>query len=134
MGLGIALFVLILMGIVTFFLPLLSVVCIVAAIVMASVLTCGCCCAGEYHLKPHVRKWAVATLVTLSLTFVVRVVGIGITFAVAGGKVSDADVITASYSGAAAVLAIVLLLEVLALVFSVLFTWGRNCGAPRSLG
>lgn len=134
MGLGIALFVLILMGIVTFFLPLLSVVCIVAAIVMASVLTCGCCCAGEYHLKPHVRKWAVATLVTLSLTFAVSVVGIGITFAVACGKVSDADVTTAAYSGAAAVLAIVLLLEVLALVFSVLFTWGRNCGAPRSLG
>ena len=108
------------------FLLLLSVVCIVVAIAIASVLTCGCCCAGEYHLKPHVRKWAVATLVTLSLTFVVRVVGIGITFAMAGGKVSDADVITASYSGAAAVLAIVLLLEVLALVFSVLFTWGRN--------
>jgi hypothetical protein len=69
MGLEIALFVLILMGIATFFLPLLSVVCIVAAIAIASVLLCGCCCAGEYHLKLHVRKWAVATLVTLSLTF-----------------------------------------------------------------
>ena len=133
MGLGIALFCLILVGIITFFLPLLSVVCIIAAIVIASVITCGCCCAGDYHLRPHVRKWAVAVLVTLSLTFVVSVVGIAITFAVAGGEFSDGDVTIATYSGAIAIVVVVLLLECLALAFSVLFTWGRNCGAPRSM-
>jgi hypothetical protein len=66
---------LILVGVFTFFLPLLSVMCIVDAIV-------------------------------------------------AGGKESDADVTIAAYFGADAILVVVLLLEVLVLVFSVLFYFG----------
>ncbi len=134
MGLGIALFCFILVGILSFLLPLLSVACIITAIVIASILTCGCCCAGNYHLRPHVRKWAVAALVTLCLTFVVSIVGIVITIVVAGGKVSSMDAGVAAYSGAIAIVVVVLLLECLALAFSVLFTWGRKCGAPCSLG
>jgi hypothetical protein len=135
MGLGIALFCLILVGILSFLLPLLSIACIIAAIVIASVLTCGCCCAGNYHLRPHVKKWAMAALVTLSLTFIVSIVGIIINAIVVGGYVSAyKDVGVTEYSGAIAIEVVVLLLKCLALAFSVLFTRCRKCGAPPSLG
>ena len=55
--LGIALFCTILVGVITsFFLPTLSLVCQIIAIVLTSILTCGCCCAADYNLKPHVKK------------------------------------------------------------------------------
>ena len=52
-GMGIAMFVLIIVGL------------NIAALVLASVLTCGCCCVKQYNLKPHVKKMATATLITL---------------------------------------------------------------------
>ena len=56
-GMGIAIFVLIIVGTVSaFFLPYISSACYIAALVLASVLTCGCCCAKNYNLKPHVKK------------------------------------------------------------------------------
>jgi hypothetical protein len=55
--LGIALFCTILVGAITsFFFPTLSLVCQIIAIVLASILTCSCCCASNYNLKPHVKK------------------------------------------------------------------------------
>jgi hypothetical protein len=130
MGLGIALFCLFLVGILSFLLPLLSVACIITAIVSASILMCGCCCVGNYHLRPHVKKWAMAALVTLSLTFIVSIVGIIINAIVVGGYVSAyKDVGVTEYSGAIAIEVVVLLLECLVLAFSVLFTCGCKCGS-----
>ena len=75
MGMGIAIFILIIIGTVSaFFSPYLSSACYVAALVLASVLTCGCCCAKNYNLKPHVKKMATATLVTLILLFIVSTI------------------------------------------------------------
>jgi uncharacterized membrane protein len=42
--------------------------CFIAAIVIASVLTCGCCHVGDTKLKPHTKKRAKSTLVTLCLS------------------------------------------------------------------
>ncbi|KAL3763835.1 hypothetical protein ACHAW5_007789 [Stephanodiscus triporus] len=133
---GIVLFSLILAGIITaFLLPFLSLALIIAAIVIASILTCGCCCAKDYNLKPHVKKWATATLVTLSLTFVVQVIGVVIAAAVVGTTYeTEEDMINSMYTSAVIIGSVVIILDVLALVFSGLFTWGRNCGAPSSLG
>jgi hypothetical protein len=74
-GMGIAIFILIIIGTVSaFFIPYLSSACYIAALVLASVLTCGCCCAKNYNLKPHVKKMATATLVTLVLLFIVSTI------------------------------------------------------------
>jgi hypothetical protein len=81
MGMGIAIFILIIIGTVSaFFIPYLSSACFITALVfiialvLASVLTCGCCCAKNYNLKPHVKKMATATLVTLVLLFIVSTI------------------------------------------------------------
>jgi hypothetical protein len=75
MGMGIAIFILIIIGTVSaFFIPYLNSVCYFTALVLASVLTCGCCCAKNYNLKPHVKKMATATLVTLVLVFIVSTI------------------------------------------------------------
>ena len=74
-GMGIAIFVLLIVRTVSaFFLPYISSACYIAALVLASVLTCGCCCAKNYNLKPHVKKMATATLVTLILLFIVSTI------------------------------------------------------------
>ena len=97
---------------------ILEGVSFIAAIVIASVLTCGCCCAGKYKLKHHIKKWATATLVTLCLVLFVDVF----------------HFFTVSRSGVVAILAIESVLLFMALIFSGLFTWGRGCGAPQALG
>jgi hypothetical protein len=75
-GMGIAMFVLIIVGFVSaFFLPYISSACYIAALVLASILTCGCCCAKQYKLKPGVKKMATATLITLILLFIVSTIG-----------------------------------------------------------
>jgi hypothetical protein len=110
MGMGIALFVLILVGLVVLIisyidtvsllvdmvkavdddayleeviyaascvmiLSLLFSVFLIAAIVIASVLTCGCCCASKYKLKFNVKKWSTATLVMLCLVIATNSIG-----------------------------------------------------------
>jgi hypothetical protein len=127
---GILLFSFILAGIIAaVFFPLLSVALMIAAIVIASILTCECCCAKDYNLKPHVKKWATATLVTLILNFVVQVIGVVIVFAVAEEDMTNRISIDLIIIGS-----VVIILDVLALVFSGLFTWGRNRGVPSSSG
>ena len=77
-GMGIAMFVLILVGFVSAFIPYLNFIssaCYIAALVLASILTCGCCCAKQYKLKPGVKKMATATLITLILLFIVSTIG-----------------------------------------------------------
>jgi hypothetical protein len=98
----------------------LTTLSLLVAIVIASVLACGCCCASKYKLKPHVKKWATATLVSLCLLVATDIV-MGFS-----GEMSRTAfrILGAFYS--------VLLL--LALVFSGLFTWGRSSCAPRFSG
>ena len=73
-GKGMGIVILIVGTVSAFFLPYLSSPCYIAALVLASVLTCGCCCAKNYNLKPHVKKMATATLVTLVLLFIVSAI------------------------------------------------------------
>ena len=132
---GVLLFSLILAGIITaFLLPFLSLALMIAAIVIASILTCGCCCANDYNLKPHVKKWATATLVTLVLTFVVQIIGVVIAAAVVGTSGTEEDMVNSMTTIVIIIGSVVIILDVLALVFSGLFTWGRNRGVPSSSG
>ena len=148
-GMGIAIFVLIIVGTVSaFLLPYLyiSLPCYFAALVLAYVLTCGCCCAKNYNLKPHVKKMATATLVTLVLLFIVStILSVGSVMVLQSvislhhgydettGTFSD----TTWYINGTMILilsiigyVLFLLLICLALIFSGIFTWGRKCGAP----
>ena len=164
-GMGIAIFILIIIGTVSaFFIPYLSSACYIAALVLASVLTCGCCCAKNYNLKPHVKKMATATLVTLVLLFIVSTIVAVMVFQTlitvmdgydeTTGTFSDDtlnslingyDETTGTFSDITSVpnanmlfilgilSIIVYVLNVLALIFSGIFTWGRKCcGAPRA--
>ena len=136
-GMGIAIFVLIIVGFVSaFFFPFLSSPCYIAALVLASILTCGCCCAKQYKLKPRAKKMATATLITLILLFVVSAIG---TFMLVQSITDSYDPTTGTVSEDISFYAKMLLpvaiityiLIVLALIFSGIFTWGRKCGAPR---
>ena len=91
-----------------------------AALVIASVLACGCCCAGKYKLRPHVKKWVTGTLGILSMVLGVDIIGrvIGVP----------------SRPGLGIFCAIQSVLLFSALVFSGLFTCGRRCGAPVTSG
>ena len=119
----------------------ISSACYIAALVLASVLTCGCCCAKNYNLKPHVKKMATATLVTLILLFIVSTilsVGSVMAFQSVIFMMDGYDETTATYINGTMILTLAiigyvlfLLLICLALIFSGIFTWGRKCGAPR---
>jgi hypothetical protein len=138
MGMGIALFVLILVGLGVFISSynvltddyeygtndgsnqqILIILVVLAAFVIASVLANGCCCAGKYKLRPHVKKWVTAILVMLSLLIFTFVMAIPVPL---------------SRTGFVFLLAIQSVLMFLALVFSGIFIWGRSCCAPRSSG
>jgi hypothetical protein len=133
MGMGIALFVLILVGLlgcITGYimylgyngLPMLvpSSIFVIAAIVIASVLSCGCCCAGKYKLRPRVKKWVTATLVVLCLLLAIQIIVIVLLIMLCHHPMIDIFYI------------VQLVLLSLALVFSGLFTWGRSGCSPRS--
>ena len=126
-GMGIAIFILIIVGFVSaFFIPYLNSACYIAALVLASVLRCGCCCAKQYNLKPHVKKMATATLITLSLLFFVTVISLVMAYVM---FFSELD-ISVFYNVIWAISIIMYILIGLALIFSGIFTWGRKCGAP----
>ena len=113
-GMGIAIFVLLIIGTVSaFFIPLwyIGLASYIFAFVLASVLTCGCCCAKNYNLKPHVKIMATATLVTLVLLFISKT-----TWYINGTMILIPSIIGYVLTG-------------LALIFSGIFTWGRKCGA-----
>ena len=139
-GLGIALFCNILVGVVTaFFLPFVSIVCQISAIVLASTLTCGCCCAANINLKPHVNRWAAATLATFCLLIVLQIIATIILYTAVDEEVSRTGTISDSTANAivASLLPISIdayVLYALALVFSCIFSFGRGCGAPRASG
>ena len=136
-GMGIAIFVLIIVGFVSsFFLPFLSLPCMLTAIVLESVLTCGCCCAKDYNLAPHVKKWATGTLVTLCLMITIQIITAVLLLTALSEEFASTGTVTESsiYSAAASLLPLSIayyVLVALALVFSAMFTWGRRYGAPR---
>jgi len=139
-GMGIAIFVLIIVGTVSaFFLPYISSACYIAALVLASVLTCGCCCAKNYNLKPHVKKMATATLFTLILLFIVSTIAYVMVIQSVISLMDGYDETTGTFSDNTSVNGtMILILSIigyvligLALIFSGIFTWGRKCGAPR---
>ena len=134
-GMGIAMFVLIIVGFVSaFFIPYISSACYIAALVLASVLTCGCCCVKQYSLKPHVKKMATATLITLILLFVVNIIYVLVWVML---QVGTYDPTTGTFDTSVNETMILILSIIgyiligLALIFSGIFTWGRKCGAPR---
>ena len=141
-GMGIAIFILIIIGTVSaFFIPYLSSACYIAALVLASVLTCGCCCAKNYNLKPHVKKMATATLVTLVLLFIVSTIVAVMVFQTLITVMDGYDETTGTFSDITSVPNAIMLLTLsiivyvligLALIFSGIFTWGRKCGAPHA--
>jgi hypothetical protein len=168
-GMGIAIFILIIIGTVSAFFTqrrvrYLSSPCYITALVLASVLTCGCCCAKNYNLKPHVKKMATATLVTLVLLFIVSTIVTVMAIQTANSLMDGYDETTGTFSDDTlnslingydettgtfsditsvpnanmlfilGILSIIVyVLNVLALIFSGIFTWGRKCcGAPRA--
>ena len=73
--LGIAMFVLLLVALAcTFFIPIVSFVALIATIVLASCITCNCCCASDLRLHPKRKKFATATLVSLCMMFIVQII------------------------------------------------------------
>ncbi len=137
-GMGIAMFVLIIVGFVSpFFIPYISLPCYIAALVLASVLTCGCCCVKQYNLKPHVKKMPTTTLITLILLFIVNIIVLVMIFQVMVLQVGTYDPTTGTFDTSVSVNVVLLTLSIigyiligLALIFSGIFTWGRKCGAP----
>ncbi len=87
-------------------LGILAYVCFIVALVIASVLTCGCCCAGKYKLKHQVKTRATATLVPMCLVLIFLFLVI----------------VTVSRSSFVAIFAIESVLLFMALIFSGLFT------------
>ena len=73
--LGIVMFSLLIIAFVfTFLVSIISFIALIATIVIASVIMCSCCCAGDFNLPPQVTEYATATLVGLCLIFVMQVI------------------------------------------------------------
>ncbi|KAL7495785.1 hypothetical protein ACHAWT_004249 [Skeletonema menzelii] len=151
-GIGIAMFVCIVVGFCLGWIPaigpFITFVCLIAAIVLSSTITCGCCCGKGLNLNPKVKRWSTATLLCLVLQWVLALIGIivGVSIAAAGGA-SSSVVTTTNSDGSVtwttvssdgttseaavaitfAVLIICQILYILAGVFAGIFTWGRKC-------
>eukprot|EP00567_Pseudictyota_dubia_P000956 CAMPEP_0197467946 /NCGR_PEP_ID=MMETSP1175-20131217/65825_1 /TAXON_ID=1003142 /ORGANISM="Triceratium dubium, Strain CCMP147" /LENGTH=182 /DNA_ID=CAMNT_0043004037 /DNA_START=187 /DNA_END=732 /DNA_ORIENTATION=- len=76
MGMGIAMVILTIIAFIFAFLPVpfVSFVCMIATIVISSIVVCGCCAAGSYNLKPRTKKFALATLICCSLIFILQII------------------------------------------------------------
>lgn len=113
MGLDIAFFCLVLVDFyIASFHPLLSLKIVLYDIAIVACMCGLLSCVADYNSNPRVKK-------TLSLTFVISIISIVISFAmmVAGRKESDTDLTIAAYVGVVAIEVIVSILKVLVLVF-----------------
>lgn len=158
-GIGIAIFVLLavafIAGLLGFTISELfayvSLICLIAALIMASVITCGCCCASNYNLSPKVKRWSTAVMLCLVVQFVIIAIAIIIGFAGVGAVTTTviSNIPTTSIDGRStiikstvttttnpvsyAMLIIAQILYILPCVFAGIFTWGRNsCGNSNS--
>jgi hypothetical protein len=91
-GIGIAMFICLVVGFVLGWIlyPIgayISFICIIAAIVLASTVTCGCCCGSNLKLNPKVKRWSTATLLCLVIQWVLAITAIIIAYA--GGYAGD---------------------------------------------
>ena len=125
-GLGIALFVVLLVGIlINIVLPPVSLVCTITAIVLSSILSCGCCCA-DYKLSKKRRQLANAILISLCLMVILQVISVSIWLSGFGynvdQRVSIIIMLVLSY-----------MLNITAIVLSAIFTWGKSCGKRRPI-
>mmetsp|Transcript_11881 Transcript_11881/g.25542 ORF Transcript_11881/g.25542 Transcript_11881/m.25542 type:complete len:195 (+) Transcript_11881:152-736(+) len=138
-GIGIAMFILLVVGFIFYFInPAVSLVCLVTTIILASILTCGCCCASEYNMKPNVKKFANATLVSLCLMFFVQIVGLVSAWIAVSNEVDNTGKLSSSTAQGAGIgvgltMALSVILNIMAIVFSAIFTWGRGCGAQQPI-
>lgn len=129
--LGIVLFCNILGGLITtFFLPYLSIACQISAIIIASALTCGCCCAANSNLEPRVKKLAAATLVALCMLIILQSIATVIIFAAVDEASSTATISDSTVNDVVASLLPISIAAyvayALALVFSGLLSFGRG--------
>lgn len=140
-GMGIAMFVLLVVGFIFNFIPVIgpvvAFVCIIIVIVLSSTISCGCCCASDYNLKPHVKRWSTATLLCLVIMFVVQIIGFVAVLLTVGTEVSNTGTLSQStVDGSSTAVTIIwvlsIILNILALAFSAIFTWGRGCCVPIS--
>jgi hypothetical protein len=92
-----------------------------------------------WSLKPHVKKWAIAMLVTLCLVTILQIIAAIILFTLAGeemlstGTISD-KIIYAMAEYLLLIFIIAYILYALVLVLSCLLSFGCSCGAPRASG
>lgn len=113
-----------------YFFSLLAMICVIIVIVIAGNVLGGCCCSSQqYYFEPHVVKWTKAILggavsyvvLWLSLTFYYDVTflprkpGSSTTSSNEDFSMSQIVVTVLSYA-----------CLLVALVFSVLFTWGKE--------
>jgi hypothetical protein len=138
-GFGIIIFILIIIGTVFSFLTqyrvrYLSSPCFTLALALAFILACASnnCCAKKYNLKPHVKKMATATLVTLVLLFIASTITTVMAIQTAGYDINSfPNASNIFILGIHSIIGYVLI--GLALIFSGIFTWGRKCcGAQRA--
>jgi len=97
--LGNAIFCIILFGgITSFFFPFVSNPLQISDVVIASALTCGCCCcrAANYNLEPRVKKWAAAMLVALCLLIILQIIAFIIVYTAVDDEVSSTGTISDS--------------------------------------
>ena len=124
-GLGIASFVLLLVAFVlgwfgawNLILGWIAFICVVAAIIITSTISCGCCCASNLKLNPKVKRWNDAVLVTICIQIVLAIIG-----AIIGYSAGSAT------TGYVAIYWINRILNILSIVFSGIFAFGRkSCG------
>ena len=94
-------------------------------------------CIQDYNLKPNVKKFAIATLVSLSLSFIIQIIYFIAVLMVAGAEASSTGTVSqetaeGAWAGAVAVYVLNAIFIVMAIIFSGIFTWGRGCCASAT--
>ena len=119
---GTAIFGLLLVSFILTFIPLAAMpyiagACNILALILTSAINCKCCGAADYELKPNAQRFISAALLSLTIMFILNVIGGYMLF------LNNMEVT----SGIMTLSAIVLTLEVVGMIFVGLFTWGRHC-------
>ncbi|KAL9187591.1 hypothetical protein ACHAXT_001694 [Thalassiosira profunda] len=119
---GSTIFSLLLMSFILTFIPLAAMpyiagACNILALILTSAINCKCCCAVGYELKPNAQRFISAALLSLTIMFILNVIGGYMLF------LNNMEVT----SGIMTLSAIVLTLQVIGMIFVGLFTWGRHC-------
>jgi hypothetical protein len=120
------------------FIQTIGLICLFAALVFASIITCGCCCGGgsKMNLNPKVKRWSTATLLCL--------VGLWLVVPI-GAIILSGNLVAEGYDGneegfkemveqranamTTPINVVIGILCFLAAMFAGIFTWGRkSCG------